>query len=61
VLERHAAGEPPLIEHLVPLLDDDPETREMVRLIAAGEAGTIAWLRAYQGALGSGRADASSA
>ncbi len=61
VLERYPAGEPPLVEDLVPLLADDPETREMVRLIAAGETGTIAWLRAYQGALGSGRADASSA
>jgi hypothetical protein len=32
-------------------LDDDPETRELLRLIADGEAATIAWLRGQHTAL----------
>lgn len=31
--------------------DDDPETREMLRLIAFGEAATFAWLRSYRRAV----------
>jgi hypothetical protein len=37
------------ISRLVEELDDDPETRELLRLIAEGEAATFAWLRAYRG------------
>jgi hypothetical protein len=33
------------------LRDDDPETRELLRLVADGETATIAWLRAYAGGL----------
>jgi len=33
-------------------LDGDPETRELLRLVAEGEVATIAWFRAYQRALG---------
>ena len=32
-------------------LGDDPETAEMLRLIAAGEIATFAWLRSYGGAV----------
>jgi hypothetical protein len=32
-------------------LSDDDETREILRLIAAGEAATFAWLRSYHRAL----------
>jgi hypothetical protein len=32
-------------------LDHDPETREMLRVIAAGEAATFAWLRSYRRAI----------
>lgn len=35
------------IERMVEALDDDPETRELLRLVADGEAATLAWLRAY--------------
>jgi len=34
-------------------LGDDPETREMLRLIVAGEAATFAWLRSYRRAIAS--------
>jgi hypothetical protein len=34
-----------LLEHL----DHDAETRELLRLVAEGEAATFAWLRAYRG------------
>jgi hypothetical protein len=30
---------------------DDAETREMLRLVAAGEAATFAWLRSYHHAI----------
>src|SRR5262249_5526476 len=33
-------------------LHADPETRELLRLVAEGESATIAWFRAYQRALG---------
>jgi hypothetical protein len=33
-------------------LGDDPETCELLRLIAAGETATLAWLRAYHVTLG---------
>jgi len=32
-------------------LHDDPETREILRLVAEGETATIAWLRAYHAGL----------
>jgi hypothetical protein len=32
-------------------LDGDPETREILRLVAEGEAATVAWLRAYHAGL----------
>ena len=32
-------------------LDDDLETREILRLVAEGETATIAWLRAYYAGL----------
>ena len=37
------------ITHLVQELEADPETRELLRLIAEGEGATFAWLRAYRG------------
>ena len=37
-----------VLEHL----DDDLETRELLRLVAEGESATIAWLRAYHAGLG---------
>ncbi len=37
------------ITHLVEELGEDPETRELLRLIAEGEGATFAWLRAYRG------------
>ena len=40
------------ISRMVEMLGDDAETRELLRLIAEGEAATIAWLRAYHGGLG---------
>jgi hypothetical protein len=43
------AGAP--LEDLARRLDDDPETREMLRLLAVGEAATIAWLRSYRDAM----------
>ena len=51
VLERYpeeAAATGP-ITTLIDELDRDPETRELLRLIADGEAATFAWLRAYRG------------
>ncbi len=33
-------------------LGDDPETRELLRLVADSEAATVAWLRAYHHGLG---------
>jgi len=32
-------------------LHHDPETREILRLVAEGEAATVAWLRAYHAGL----------
>jgi hypothetical protein len=32
-------------------LEDDPETRELLRLVADGEAATVGWLRAYHAGL----------
>ena len=40
------------IRRMMDSLDDDPETRELLRLVAEGESATIAWFRAYQRALG---------
>jgi len=37
------------IFRLVEELEHDPETRELLRLIADGEGATFAWLRAYRG------------
>lgn len=37
------------ITHLVEELEHDPETQELLRLIAEGEGSTFAWLRAYRG------------
>jgi len=45
-----AAVTAPLLGVLDPL-GDDGETREMLRLIAAGEAATFAWLRSYHRAI----------
>lgn len=35
------------IERFVPTLEEDVETREILRLVAAGESATLAWLAAY--------------
>jgi hypothetical protein len=40
------------ITRMMELLERDPETRELLRLVAEGESATIAWFRAYQRALG---------
>ena len=40
------------ITRMMDALDGDPETRELLRLVAEGEVATIAWFRAYQRALG---------
>jgi len=40
------------ITRVMESLDGDPETRELLRLVAEGENATIAWFRAYQRALG---------
>jgi hypothetical protein len=40
------------IARVMETLGDDPETRELLRLVAEGEGATIAWFRAYQRALG---------
>lgn len=40
------------ITRMMESLDGDPETRELLRLVAEGESATIAWFRAYQRALG---------
>ncbi len=40
------------INRMMESLDGDPETRELLRLVAEGESATIAWFRAYQRALG---------
>jgi hypothetical protein len=40
------------IRRMMDALDGDPETRELLRLVAEGEVATIAWFRAYQRALG---------
>ena len=40
------------ITRMMESLDGDPETRELLRLVAEGEGATIAWFRAYQRALG---------
>ncbi len=39
------------IEAAIESLADDAETREMLRLLAAGESATFAWLRAYHRAV----------
>ncbi len=39
------------IAGVLPELADDPETAEMLRLVAEGEAATVAWLRAYAAGL----------
>jgi hypothetical protein len=39
------------IEDILSELGDDPETCEILRLVAAGEAATVAWLRAYRNGL----------
>jgi hypothetical protein len=39
------------IEDILSELADDPETCEILRLVAAGEAATVAWLRAYRAGL----------
>ena len=39
------------ITAMIDRLDDDPETRELLRLVADGEAATLAWLRAYHAGL----------
>lgn len=36
-------------------LGGDPETRELLRVIAAAEVATVAWLRSYRTGLGNGR------
>ncbi len=36
-------------------LGDDPETRELLRLVAEGEGATVAWLRAYHAGLAARR------
>jgi hypothetical protein len=49
-----AAARP--IADVLPLLDDDPETRELLRLMAEGERATVAWLRSYRAGLSRRRA-----
>ena len=44
------------IGDLVDALDDDPETRELLRLVADGERATLGWLRAYHAGLVARRA-----
>jgi hypothetical protein len=44
------------IGDLIDALDDDPETRELLRLVADGERATLAWLRAYHAGLVARRA-----
>jgi hypothetical protein len=39
------------VREVADALDDDPETREMLRVIAAGEAATFSWLRSYRRAM----------
>jgi len=39
------------IATVVAEIDDDPETRELLRLVAQGEGSTFAWLRAYHAGL----------
>jgi hypothetical protein len=39
------------ITDMLDRLRDDPETREILRLVAEGEAATVAWLRAYHAGL----------
>jgi hypothetical protein len=55
-LERYARDgvvtEP--IEAAMEEVPDDAETREFLRLIAAGETGTVAWLRAYERSMSPG-------
>jgi hypothetical protein len=48
--DDHAVTRP--ITRMMESLDGDPETRELLRLVAEGEGLTIAWFRAYQRALG---------
>lgn len=43
------------IARMMDALDGDPETRELLRLVAEGEGATIAWFRAYRRALGATR------
>lgn len=43
------------LDTIATLLAADPETRELLRLVAATEAATVAWLRAYRAGLGDGR------
>ena len=47
--EPETAGRPALTVAVT--LEGDPETREMLRIIAAGETATMAWLRAYRDAV----------
>jgi hypothetical protein len=39
------------VTRVLDALEDDAETQEMLRLIAAGEAATFAWLRSYHRAI----------
>jgi hypothetical protein len=49
-----AVGRP--IAAVLDALGEDPETRELLRLVAEGENATVAWLRAYHAGLaGRGR------
>jgi hypothetical protein len=52
LLAHAAAARAPgaAIEAFIATLAEDVETREILRLVAAGEAATIAWLTAYRDA-----------
>ncbi|MGH7895898.1 MAG: hypothetical protein ACREQL_14595 [Candidatus Binatia bacterium] len=53
VLARHPDDDLAMqpVRDVADALDTDPETREMLRLIASGEAATFAWLRSYRRAV----------
>jgi hypothetical protein len=53
VLGRYPGDRSPTaaLDAVVADLDHDPETRELLRLIAHGEAATVGWLRAYHAGL----------
>ncbi len=53
VLARYPEERSPThaLDAVVAELHHDPETRELLRLIAYGEAATIGWLRAYHAGL----------